>query len=608
VFFHPGCVFGNALLSSNAHSHSGASILIAEQSDYEALDQFFKMGISEEEYGYVLEGLKPISTRNFSPIEAISPYKDLHYAQRTFKNTVIVGKALDVWKKICLNQRNFVLTAIPLDQFTGWEVSFINIAKLKEVIEKNINLFRYILGPKITAETLTNQIADADEPLDSILQNDLVLTGIVLGYGIHNSLLGGRSETIANQTISQDCAPFLNKSQLMLSKKSHSLNVYRPEYFGLRYLAHAGGDDFRFQEEFRMLKPSSGFGSIEEEIIALDAMADENFPAQLKNKPGFVFGACKEDSSNQTFFKQLLAAQKRISSLLKRPDFLERVLEKIYGKAPVITCAGTCQEDHTIRADFTHQEWIDILGAAASRFECIEQKKVFFDSYCQPDREAPKPPVMVGASKEILVGLKKGLANLAAANMYFESLSKEASLCAIIPKCLYFKVEQKGKGKKIIGEQHVRMGYVIEDLEGHILFANSDTWLNLSQTIASFAHAVQGMQIGEHRALHIHPTYGYGALTTLPPCSGLIIKTHLLQIGETISDTLQPLEPISVEWIQNSSLLEDIEISLKQQPLYLGFLYRNMLEQVKGLDHLKIVAGLQSLRKNLADIPKQPEA
>src|SRR5579862_3665347 len=421
-------IWGKADDFKHRFSQLFGNILIEEQNDYEALDQFFKMGISEEEYGYVLEGLKPVSIRNFSPIEAISPYKDPYYAQRTFKNTIIVGKALNVWKKICLNQQNFALKAIPLDRFTGWEVRFINIAKLKEVIEKNIHLFRYILGPKITAETLTQQIADADEDLDSLLQHDLVLTGIVLGYGIYNSVVGGRSETITSLTISQDCAPFLNKSQLMMSKKSHSLNVYRPEYFGLGYLAHAGGEDFRFQEEYRMLKPSAGFASIEEEIIALDAMADENFPEQLKKKPGFVFGACKEDSSNPSFFEHLISAQKRISALLRHPDFLEKVLEKINGKVPVITCARTCQEGHTIHADFTHREWMDILCAAASRFESLEQRKSFFDSYCQPDKEAPKPPVMVGASNEILIGLRKGLVNVAAANEYFESLSNEASL------------------------------------------------------------------------------------------------------------------------------------------------------------------------------------
>lgn len=578
-------------------------ISISDRKDYEVLDQFFKMNVLEEEYGYVLEGIKPISVRNYMPIERIHAYKDPDLSKKEFAKTLLVGKVINIWKKICSEQKKFALKAVPLDKtnITGWEVQFVNLAKLKEVIEENIALFRYILGPMIQANALADQLAYSDESFDSILHNDVVLIGLVLGFGTQNSVIGGRAETISCRTISKDYAPFQPKSQLMLSQKEHSMNVFRPQCYGGYYLEFAGGDDSHFQDDFQRLQPSTGFSTIEDEVIAIDAMNDDSYPDQLMQKPAFVFNAYRGGPSNKPFFNRLLQTQKRIQALLKRSDFLEIVLEKITGQKPIITCKKPKQSDRKVLADFTVHEWTRILQQTATRFVEPERQLAFFESYYQPTEASQEPPsAMIGASTAMLVGIKIALSNLSAANIYFETLAQDPSLESIIPQQLYFKTTQQGQGKTFTGAGRVRIGYVIEDLEGKILFANCDAWLNLSNTISGFAFGVQNMRVSENRTIYIHPAYGYGALTTLPPCSGLIIKAYLIDFDEKTSGILPLLTPIDMDWIQNPTFMADIESSLEKEPRYLGFLYRTMLDQIEGIDQSGIVAELTSQKEKVA--------
>ncbi len=213
-----------------------------------------------------------------------------------------------MWNRLCSHQKNFALKAIPLKNNKArefaWEVQFTNLTTLKEAIQSNINLFRYALGPTIDTETLAHRIAFSEEPLDEILHHDLVLTGIILGFGTQNSLIGGRIETMLSQILTRDCAPYLPKSLLMHSKKQHRLHFYTPECFGGYYLEFAGGSDLPSEPRYSFLLPSSHDANLEEELLSLDAK-QEPIPPTLYEKPAFVFGAFNIDGSNQLFFTTL---------------------------------------------------------------------------------------------------------------------------------------------------------------------------------------------------------------------------------------------------------------------------------------------------------------
>ncbi len=200
----------------------------------------------------------------------------------------------------------------------------------------------------------------------------------------------------------------------------------------------------------------------------------------------------------------------------------------------------------------------------------------------------------MGCSQNLLTGLKKALQNLSEAQAYFEVLSTNTLMQEVVKKQLYFSIPSPGSGQTLQEESRVRIGYVIEDQKGNILFANHDTWLDLSQTIPGFAHGIKGMRIGEQRQIYIHPALAYGSLTTLPPCSGLIAKVVLIDIDARFFCKIPSLEPLDFTWFQDPLYCKAIEESIEQLPRFSGSFYRDMLEKIPGLEIQKVISSLRN--------------
>ncbi len=244
-----------------ASLYANVAIRIDSPRDYAILERFFKFALFSQEYGYVLEGTKPISVRNFAALDRFPTHKFPEIAEEEFNHSLLVREAFPVWERLCSHQNKFVLKRVTLTD-GGLETSFINVAKLEEVIEKNITLFKYILGPMVTAVKMKDEIVKSDRPLTDILQNNLTLMGIVLGYGSHNSIVGGRDETIYALSISKDTAPFTPQSSLMQENGTHSWELFTPDRYGWYYLELAGGDDSYFRKDLPALHPSVGFANL----------------------------------------------------------------------------------------------------------------------------------------------------------------------------------------------------------------------------------------------------------------------------------------------------------------------------------------------------------
>ena len=306
-------------------------------------------------------------------------------------------------------------------------------------------------------------------------------------------------------------------------------------------------------------------------------------------KPKFVFGPFKGGSSNQPLFDHLQKTQQEILTLLKRPDFLEEVLEKIGGKKTIIHCKKSPLSNKLL--NLSKEEWGQILESVLDSFENKKERSAFIEAFRRPMPSYREGSTVLD-SKAVLKGLQKALSNLKAAEQHFKLLSKKASkdpsLEVIASGQLYFKTIHAGSGKELKEQDHVRLGYVIEDLDKNILFANCDTWLRLSQTIPGLAHGVQGMRLGEKRTLFVHPVFAYGALTTLPPCIGLIIKVHLLNIEDKSSGKLPALTPLDLGWIQEPGFCEKIKQSIQQKPYFIGAFYRYLLNKFEELDKIAL--------------------
>lgn len=580
------CVFGNEAIRVNSVR------------DYTVLDQFFRTMITSEEYGYVLEGTKPISIRLCDSLSNLNITKNLASTEKEFNTTLLIHDTLPIWNQLCAHQNKFVLKAVNLENketpFPNLELLFINVSKLEQVIEKDINLFRYILGPTLTTQQITDQIVNSTESLMDSLQYNFTLIGIVLGFDTHNSLMGGRVETILAHSISRDTAPFTPQSILMQREGNHSLNFLTAERYGSYYLAQAAGEDSYFRKSSPRLCPNKGFVNLDDEIGAIDALS-EPLPVSLAKNPKFIFGAYKGGPSNQTLFNSLQLTQKKIQNLLKSSKFLENVLEKISGKKPIIIINKSRLKDKLIPSSLSAKSWVQIILEATERFEGKARKLTFLDAFCHPLPSCREPPSMMGASAATLEGLSIARTNLQVAEDHFKVLSKEPLWEMIIPEKLYFKTESSGTGNKLEREGSVRIGYTMENINGDILFAHHDTWINLLEIIPGFAHGIQGMRIGEKRTLFVHPVFAYGALTTLPLCTALKIKVHLKDIDPTSQARLPALTPINLSWLQEPSLYHSMVESLKQQPRYIGSFYRDILERMNSSDQEVVIDKVNEL-------------
>ncbi len=586
-------------------SATSTSICIDSIEEGKILNQFLKVGVEEEEYGYVLAGVKPVSIRGFCSLDGfpISSVKEI--SQREFMNTLLAQAAIPIWNKYCLQQENFSLKAVPLEDadaiVRGAEVRFVNVEKLKEVVEGNISLFRYILGPGATAEQIVNKIAYSKERLIDILQQDLTLMGIVLGFGSHSSLVGGRIETILFSFFSKDTPPFSPKSYFIQKKAFPYMDSLSPEGYAHYYLELAGGESNPFFDGAPpFVKVNANFPNLEKELLFLQSL-ETPLPPCLRESPPFIFGAFKGEEDIDAFFTRLKQVQAELQSLIKKPNFLSQVLETIGGKKPSIYFdEKALAQEPSLENVLNTKQWDHIFSEVAAQFEEKEAQEKFAYSLCHSTLPSPFPKTMF-ASKAILKGLDLALHNLESAKKYFQFLSQDAGpqgdVQEVFPQGLYFKTTLQGSGKKIKGAPVVQASYTVEDREGKIFFADYNAWIPIAQSIPGFAHGVQGMKVGEKRTLFIHPSLGYGVLTALPPCTSLLMKIDLINIKEgEVAENLPPLEPLDLSWIQAPSFRASIEESMRQRPELVGAFYREVLDKIKGLDRKALT---RSLNKKL---------
>jgi FKBP-type peptidyl-prolyl cis-trans isomerase len=555
------------------------SFTIEKSREYELLYAFLRSSFVEEDYGYVLEGIKPISIRNYYRLAHVPLCSDIFYCENEIKKSLVLYELIPLLKKMNQYQKKFILKVTPLSVLgcknIGMEVQFIHIPLLQKTIEENITLFKYILGPVVEAKELVNRIAYSDESLSDILLENQVLIGIVLGFGTHNSLVGGRQEQINSLFFSQDMLPFA-------SKGSSVSENYAYNYFNMN-----GGNDtlIGFRSDFIPLVPTSSFQTIKEEQETISSLED-SLPDCLNQKPRFCCNAYKGSYANEKLFDNLIKSQKNIHKLLSKDNFLEIVLKKILGISPLIHCKKKKSEflDFSFfRGSIGIDGWNQLLFDVTKKYNEM-QKKHFYESFFHFSNEPPSD-CHLGASIEALHGLELALDNLSESKEYFKKLTSHSSLSTIVDLQLYYKIIVEGTGKNIEEYDRVKISYDIKELDesNTIINANHKVWLSRAQMIPGLAHGMKEMKIGEEREIYIYPSLAYGVLTTLSPCKGLIARVQLHDIDEKSSKPLPALIPINCDWIEDSKIQEKMKETCEKAPLYTGWFYRNLMNKIETI-------------------------
>lgn len=561
-------------------------IKIDDPLDFRILDQFFRIMVSQSEYGYVLENSKPISAINISSLDSLPAPHSPWFALNTYSL-----EAVEVWKRIHPSQSDIRLKATqafdPKSNTTQLELLFINVPKLREAIDSNINLFRYVLGPSLESSSILNHIIESSESLSTILRDDRVLEGIVLGFGTYNSLMHSRMEVLSNICHDADILPFSRHYDLMYS----SMDTLRLRAFFLSSVNSALTQSPNIKPS---VTPGLGFTSASDELNFINSQILELPEVLINLKPNFIFGSYKHAESCQ-LPDELKIAQTRIQSLLDRPDFLEYVLEKITGEKPIINCIPQSNEHFVLQGN-VEKAIAKVIWSTYSRLD-LGTVSEFIEAFCSRnplDRQRPQLNLMPGA----LSGLKLAQSNLNFAEDQIHTYSQKELIQEIRPDYLYFERIRVGNGNSIDSADELLLSYNIEDGHGNILAAQHNCWIKLSETFPGFILGIQGMREGEMRKIYIHPAYGYGISTSLPPCVFLIVNVTLHQVNSHSHASPATLTPHDLSWLKDPEIYHVFEQSTCKLARSLGSMWGIWLSSSADLNFTTLCEEIRCLEKS----------
>ena len=292
-----------------------SSICTLSNQEKMALTQFFRILLNDMSAGYVLYGNKPIF------IGAI--FNKVHMyplaGSRLHRFLVCQQEGIRVWKKLALLQKNskFLIQFFETPNSTNFHtIAIINKPVFLKVVQDNILLFQYVLGPKTTPQTLLKKIENGKESFSNIFQDNKVLMGIVLGYGTQNALSVSRAEYIEQFLYKKDqkvstILPYTNLEH----KKRYRL--YRTQEYDLNYWESMQG------------KPSFGYDDLLQELQALRKDTKTTIKEYQKDSPKIPWFGYIESKETKKIINHYLSTRKKIIQVLHSENFLLDVLKKI---------------------------------------------------------------------------------------------------------------------------------------------------------------------------------------------------------------------------------------------------------------------------------------
>jgi hypothetical protein len=222
------------------------------------LNKFFQVLIGESEVGYVLLDKKPVCIHGFFNKDPFLVNTTAH------KHSVALREGARIWQRYANADSNVIIHISEQEDplISNWiHVIAINRSLFREVLENNIALFQYVLGPVVNPDNLLMAFTSDKLAYHSLLRGDKVLIGEVLGFGTQNALYVSRIENI-EERLDQDSPPFLKIQDLIRE----------------------------YPDEHLPFEPGFGFQSITQELLTLQD--DLSFPSEklTQSSPEFIFG------------------------------------------------------------------------------------------------------------------------------------------------------------------------------------------------------------------------------------------------------------------------------------------------------------------------------
>jgi FKBP-type peptidyl-prolyl cis-trans isomerase len=298
------------------------------------LHEFLWTILTEYECGYVLYGKKPICFMGYASIGNHSVGMMKHYSSAALQN------GIKTWRKLGLKfeSAGFMLHESKCSNNIIEEcnkILLINKKHFIDTVNENLTLFQYILGPKVTAKALLNKLTgpNSNEGMNSVLKNNKVLIGIVLGFGVKNALLVNRQELISaalfKYRIDLDSEDVSRFDEILQQDPSLEISFDNPSLFN----------------EFKDL----------DERICLSSKCLE------MECPRLFFGCIPEDKDTIALINHYEDVQLKIIKVLESKNFVTDVLDKFYGHEtkPLTAYQTTFEKNKTnLSSLFTQNKYL----------------------------------------------------------------------------------------------------------------------------------------------------------------------------------------------------------------------------------------------------------
>lgn len=517
------------------------------------LETFFRTMLQDSEAGYVLYGKKPICIHGFRVEDTFI------YENEPHKIGIYLREGALKWKSLPVNspsENNIIHVYNHRDTLARnyRHILFINKKLFLETVEQNLPLFQYVLGPDITPSKLLEHLTDPEKSFHSVLKNDKVLIGIILGFGTENSLYVSRIENLEDSLFSSEKVPYRGPLSYLAAG--------RPAFEQMLLLNDGSS------LECMDMTPSFGYHSLKEEIEGLCQKIDIPSQKLVRESPAFIFGRLKNHKKTDLFVEELEVAQEKIQSLLASSTFLKDVLHLITPDEPI----------HII-SQASHQPDLALSNpplaylVAANIWETIEDEDpIFWHAFIEGMKNTEKSKSSVDPFKyQKLKAFLKVQTNLNAAKERFRTLALDSDFYASLPHLLYYKTVQSGSGIPLEKHSAVTAHYTIETPEGRVL---ADTWktgkpesIDLSKAISGFAWGMKGMKIGEIREIYMHPRLAYGIFTPLEKGIYLKALVQLVGIDEKEREEFPPLTLINID----PHIPADLSLEFQKEAKAIGY-------------------------------------
>ncbi len=496
----------------------------------------FLMAAVDASGGYVLYGDKPMSIESYDigSLQAITSPNP---------KTVALVKGMELWEdlKIGTDRKNYLLTMFETDKKLH-VVCFSRTAFLN-VVNDNLPLFRYVLGPTLTAEGLLRQLSNSGSQFFQVLKNDQALIGILLGNGKQNALLHARLMNLS------DTAAFGKTEEFPLVSKKLSRSW--------------AASSKKFSKD-----PSFGFLSISEEEFRLNKMMVDSTKLRSFSSAQIPQFECDPElEETRALLNNYEQNRVKLLKALSNKAFLEETLRKFFVQLDGTPEIPSVPKQRDLCLPANREETARKVVELIQKRIALEPQAVkkFQNAFLQgvAAREKGKLPNPFKRANDLSLTLKEieACKNLELANAYFDRLSTREDLMALIPKEIYYKVLKTGKeGSASSKTNTVSFQYSYQILGDQ----GSKDWgvvkgEKLGALIPGIAHAIIGMQQGEERVIYVHPKHAYGEETFFPANASIVAQIRLLDWEEG-EQPVAVLPPHQLEQRDYKDLLAKFEV------------------------------------------------